>query len=134
MDGPFAVIRTDPVKALGEDSVLQKHKITLEIGHAKNPNKNHVAEKAILELENELLRLDPCGAVTPLTLAIATAALNSRIRTHGLSAREMRNQFSNEQLPVQDDLLIIAQHSLCTLRTNSSFTSAGCRGLGVPPL
>lgn len=60
IDGPFSVIHTDPApgfKALGEDSTLQKHRITLEIGHTKNPNRNPVAEKAILELENEVLRL-----------------------------------------------------------------------------
>ena len=96
MDGPPAVIRTDPApgfKALVDDKFLQKHRITLELGCAKNPNKNPVAEKAILELEGELLRQDPLGwAVTPLALTIATTALNSRIRSRGLSSREMWSQ------------------------------------------
>ena len=45
-DGPPAVIRTDPL--------LKKHRITIELGQAKNPNKNPVAERAVQELETEL--------------------------------------------------------------------------------
>lgn len=117
MDGPPAVIRTDPApgfKALVNDSLLQKHRITIELGHAKNPNKNPVAERAVQELENELLRQEPLGSsVSPLTLAVATSALNSRIRSRGLSSREMwtqRDQFSNKQLPLADDHIISLQH------------------------
>ena len=62
----------------------------------------------------ELLRQEPLGgAVSPLTLAVATSALNSRIRSRGLSSREMwtqRDQFSNQQLPLADDHLIALQH------------------------
>ena len=101
-------------RILVDDKFLQKHRITLELGCAKNPNKNPVAEKAILELEGELLREDPLGgAVTPLALTIATTALNSRIRSRGLSSREMwsqRDQFSNAQISLPDDVLITTQH------------------------
>ena len=117
MDGPPAIIRTDPApgfKALMNDKSLHQHRITLELGHAKNPNKNPVAERAIQELEFELLRQEPLGgAVSSLTLAIATAALNSRIRSRGLSSREMwtqRDQFSNAQIPLGDNNLIASQH------------------------
>ncbi|KAJ8349524.1 hypothetical protein SKAU_G00246540 [Synaphobranchus kaupii] len=117
MDGPLAVVRTDPApgfKALVGDGFLHQHRVTLELGHAKNPNKNPVAEKAIQELTSELLRLDPLGgAVTPLTLAVATAALNSRIRSRGLSSREMwtqRDQFSNVQVPLGDGDLVATQN------------------------
>ncbi|KAJ8369657.1 hypothetical protein SKAU_G00096850 [Synaphobranchus kaupii] len=117
MDGPLAVVRTDPApgfKALVGDGFLHQHRVMLELGHAKNPNKNPVAEKAIQELTSELLRLDPLGsAVTPLTLAVATAALNSRIRSRGLSSREMwtqRDQFSNVQVPLGDGDLVATQH------------------------
>ncbi|XP_066029493.1 uncharacterized protein [Pocillopora verrucosa] len=117
MDGPPAVIRTDPApgfKALVNDSLLQKHRITIELGHAKNPNKNPVAERAVQELENELLRQEPLGSsVSPLTLAVATSALSSRIHSRGLSSREMwtqRDQFSNKQLPLADDHIISLQH------------------------
>ena len=117
MDGPPAVIRTDPApgfKALVDDPLLKKNRITVELGQAKNPNKNPVAERAVQELETELLRQEPLGgAVSPLTLAVATSALNSRIRSRGLSSREMwtqRAQFSNHQLPLADDHLIALQH------------------------
>ena len=43
MDGPPAVIRTDPapgLKAVVNDPLLKKHRITIELGQAKNPNKN----------------------------------------------------------------------------------------------
>ena len=93
MDGPPAVIRTDPApgfKALVNDPLVKKPRITIELGQAKNPNKNPVAERAVQELETELLRQEPLGgAVSPLTLAVATSALNSRIRSRGLSSREM---------------------------------------------
>ena len=93
MDGPPAVIRTHPApgfKALVNDPLLKKQRITIELGQAKNPNKNPVAERAVQELETELLRQEPLGgAVSPLTLAVATSALNSRIRSRGLSSREM---------------------------------------------
>ena len=117
MDGPPAVIRTDPApgfKALVNDPLLKKHRVTIELGQPKNPNKNPVAERAVQELETELLHQEPLGsAVSPLTLAVATSALNSRIRSRGLSSREMwtqRDQFSNKQLPLADDCLIALQH------------------------
>ena len=53
MDGPTAVIRTDPphgFKALIDDPLLKKHRIIIELGQAKNPNKNPVAERAVQEL------------------------------------------------------------------------------------
>ena len=46
-------------------------------------------------------------------LAIATASLNSRIRSRGLSAREIwtqRGQFTNSQIPHADQGLILKQH------------------------
>ena len=50
MDGPPAVIRTEPapgLKALVDDPLLKKHRITIELRQAKNPNKNPVAERAV---------------------------------------------------------------------------------------
>ena len=117
MDGPPAVIRTDLAprfKALLNDPLLKKHRVTIDLGQAKNPNKNPAAERAVQELATEHLRQEPLGgAVSPLTLAVATSALNSRIRSRGLSSREMwiqRDQFSNKQLPLADDRLIALQH------------------------
>ena len=63
----------------------------MEIGRVKNPNKrNPVVEKYVAELGDELLRIWPeGGTITALSLAVATANLNTRIRNRGLSAREM---------------------------------------------
>ena len=117
MAGPPAVINTDAApgfRALVDDPLLKKYRITIELGQPKNPNKNPVAERALQELETELLRQEPLGGVvSPLTLAVATSALNSRIRSRGLSSHEMctqRDQFSNQQLPLADDHLIAYQH------------------------
>ena len=117
LDGPPAVIRTDPspgFQALVTDELLRQHRLSIEIGRVKNVNKNLVAEKAVRELEDELLRQEPMGgAVSSLTLALATSCLNSRIRSRGLSAREMwyqRDQFTNSQIPIADQQLILDQH------------------------
>ena len=117
LDGPFAVIRVDPAPgftALKDDAQLKQLHISLEIGRIKNPNKNPVAEKAISELQNELLRQQPGGgSVSQLELATAVARLNSRLRFAGLSAREIwtqRNQFTHDQLPISDREIILQQH------------------------
>lgn len=117
LDGPPAVIRVDPAPgfvSLRNDRLLQQLGISVDIGHPKNTNKNPVAEKAISELVDELLRQNTGGGpVSDLNLAIATARLNSRIRNQGLSAREMwtqRNQYTNVQIPVLDRDIILNQH------------------------
>ncbi|XP_014678553.1 PREDICTED: uncharacterized protein LOC106818350 [Priapulus caudatus] len=108
MDGPVAVVRTDPAPgfaALIDDGLLKRHRVCIEIGRVKNVNKNPVAERAVQELEDELLRQQPGGGPVPLlTLSVAVARLNSRIRGRGLSSREMLTaaggtQFTNAQLP-----------------------------------
>ena len=83
-------VHVDPAPgfcALAGDPILLSHGITLEIGRVKNPNKNPVAERAIEELGLELLNLSPKGApVSNVTLAQATANMNSCIWRDGLSA------------------------------------------------
>jgi hypothetical protein len=118
LDGPPAIVRVDPApgfQALSQDELLKRHNVSLEIGRTKNLNKNPVAERAIQELEHELLCQDPGGrSLTPLTLAISVARLNTRIRARGLSSREMwtqRDQFSNIQIPLSDRSIIEEQHS-----------------------
>ena len=117
IDGPKAVIRVDPApgfRAIQEDKLLAENNITLDIGRVKNVNKNPVAERGVEELELELRKQDPSGGpVSDLTLATATARLNARIRSRGLSAREMlfqRDQFTNGQIPLVDMDLITDQH------------------------
>ena len=116
LDGPQAVIRVDPERgfvSLKNSNALQHLGISVEVGRVKNTNKNSVAERAALELEEELLRQEPGGGpVTELSLAIVTARLNSRLRSQGLFSRELwtqRNQFSNEQIPINDLQHILAK-------------------------
>ena len=110
-------VRVDPAPgfcALATDPILLSHVIILEIGRVKNPNKNPVAERAIEELGLELLNLSPEGGpVSDVTLALATANTNSRIRRDGLSAQEVwtqRDQLTGEQLPIVDRQLILSQN------------------------
>ena len=116
-EGPPALVRVDPAPgfiALRDDPTLKRVGITLDIGRVKNVNKNPVAEKAIAELEEEILRQTPNGGpISTLTLAVATSRLNSRLRSNGLSARELwtqRDQFTSEQLPISDREIILKQH------------------------
>ena len=117
LDGPPVVVRTNPApgfKTLTEDQQLKHHRITLDLGHPKNCNKNPVAERAVQEIENELLRHYTLGGpVSLLKLAVATANLNAGIRSRGLSSREMWtqwDQFSNHQIPLHDQSIIVKQH------------------------
>ena len=117
LDGPPAVIRVDPAPGftkLKEDKTLSKHHLCIEVGRIKNVNKNPVAEKAIKELEDELIRQNPDRTqITSSMLAISVATLNSRIRLQGLSAKELwtqRDQFTHKQIPLHDRDIIQNQH------------------------
>ena len=51
--------------------------------------------------------------ISSVTLSLATGCLNSRVRIKGLSAREMwtqRDQYTNEQLPISDMILLQQKH------------------------
>lgn len=138
IDGPPAVIRTDNApgfRALTSDELLKRSRITIDLGRTKNVNKNPVGERAIQEMELEILKQSPGGGmITQNTLALATARLNTRIRGSGLSSREMlyqRDQYSNEQLPVMDRNLIMEKHS--ERMYNHKFSEISKAG-GKPPL
>ena len=78
------------LKALKNDRVLKQEKIELEIGSYKNKQKNSVAEKAIRELREEMVKVSPQGGkISETQLAKATMNLNFRIRHTGHSAREL---------------------------------------------
>ena len=118
IDGPPAIVRVDPAPgfiSLQDDKLLQQYRVCIEIGRVKNVNKNPVAEKAIAELEEEILKQEPGGGpITDTTLAITVARLNSRIRHTGLSARELwtqRNQYTHEQVPIHDRDVILGQYN-----------------------
>lgn len=117
LEGPPAIVRVDPAPgfvSLQSDETLKRLNIVLEIGRVKNVNKNPVAERAIQELEGEILRYDPGGGpLSSIGLSIVVSRLNSRLRKSGLSSRELwtqRSQFTNEQLPISDRNIIIQQH------------------------
>ena len=123
------VIRVDPGPAnrglfINVSSLLEKKNIRVEVGRELNRNKNPVVDKAIKELSRELLILLPVsGVISPTTLALAVANLNSRVRAPGLSAHELwtqRDQFSGEQLPVDDEGFIRAQQERRLLNHSSS--------------
>ena len=72
-----SIIHTDSALASRDSQMMNSssstHRITLDIGNAKNKNKNPVAERAVSELPCD----DPLrGPVSSLTLAIATASLD----------------------------------------------------------
>ena len=110
--------------ALRNDETLKSLRLSLELGCVKNPNKNPVVEKAILELEEELLKQELTGGpVSELGFVLAVARLNSRIRYSGLSARELwtqQSQFAHEQLPISDRENFLHQHTLSKLNHMSN--------------
>ena len=122
LDGPRCTVRCDSApgfRALQNDEILHSLGIQIDLGRVKNVNKNPVAEQAIRELELEILKVQPDpGPITPIVLVKATATLNSRFRSRGMSAREMwfqRDQYNNEQLPIHDGDLIKQQHMARTI-------------------
>ena len=136
LDGPPAVVRTDGApgfKALIDDKILLDRHISIEVGRVKNVNKNPVAERAVQEVQSEILRTtDHGGAITDSTLNDAINTLNSRIRTDGLSAREIffqRDQYTNAQIPIDDMNFIQTKHNRAVKNNISSeLSKSGGRG------
>ena len=113
------------LKSLRDDRTLEEESISLEIGSAKNKNKNAVAERAIGELRVELVKVAPGGGpLSVKSLAKAIFHLNNRIRHTGRSARELwvrRDQTSLQGLNFQDEEISDAQFQM---RTSSHIPSA----------
>jgi hypothetical protein len=136
LDGPPAVVRTDGApgfKALIDDKALLDRHIRIEVGRAKNVNKNPVAERAVQEVQSEILRTTSHGgAITASTLNDAINSLNSRIRTDGLSSREIffqRDQYTNAQIPIDDMNIIQTKHNRAVKNNLSSeLSKSGGRG------
>ena len=109
LNGPLSTVRCDPGPGfigLSNDPLLRDLRIVIEIGRPKNKNKNPVAERAIQEVEAEIVRIQPDGGpVSAVTLATLTARLNSRIRENGLASRELlyqRDQFTGDPIAPSD--------------------------------
>ena len=59
LDGPRVIVRVDPAPgfvSMSNNDSLKHLNVTIEVGRVKNKNKNPVAEKAVRELEEELIR------------------------------------------------------------------------------
>jgi hypothetical protein len=123
------------LKSLSTDTSLDAFSIKIYVGHAKNVNKNSVAEKAIRELRQEIVKLSPSGGkVSSRTLALATDNLNSRIRHSGRSSKELwtsRDQNTGENLAMGDKQLSDQQHKM---RTSSHLSSSKYSARGAPPV
>ena len=111
-------------KLISNDS-LASHGISLDMGNPKNVNKNPVAEKANQELEKELLKVEPTGnPISAVVLLQAVCLLNSRIRSCGLSSREMflgRDQVTGSHLKFSDKQISEFQES--TRAKNHDYSS-----------
>ena len=115
------------------DPVLQQHGVVLDYGRVKNQNKTAVADRGIQEFEKELLKVAPGVAqITPAVLTAVLATLNQRIRSSGLSAREVllqRDQHTGQQLSFSDKALSSQrQHN----RLRNHLPSARSKANGSP--
>ena len=134
-----ATIRVDPAPAF--QSIFKRlnlldQNIILDIGRFKNKNKNPIIDKAIKELERELRVQNPIGGpISLMSLDMAVATLNSRLRNPGLSAQEMwtgRDQVSGEQLAFEDRSLIEDQFKR-RLKNHPYSEKSKARGRGALP-
>ncbi len=132
-----SVIRVDcapALRTLCSDSSLLALGIEVNLGDEKNPNKNPVADKAIEELELELLKLTKSSSpVSAACLTQAVCNLNGRIRHNNLSAKEMffgRDQMDGSRLNFSDEVLSSQQHAH---RMSNHLPSARCKARGGPP-
>ena len=79
LDGPRAIIRVDPspgFQSTANNDSLNHLNVTIDVGRVKNKNKNRVPEKAVRELEEELIRKEPgVRPVSAVGLALVTALL-----------------------------------------------------------
>ena len=137
-NGHPVIIRVDPAsscRALLNDKTLERFSINMELGMEKNINKNPRAERSIRELHAELNRLQPEGGpVTEPTLALAICNINSRLRSGGLSAREIytqRDQYTGEQIPMKDKSIIDNRVNQ-RLKSHASSEKFKARGKTIP--
>ena len=107
--GNKLTIRVDgqsTLASLRTDTVLN---ICLEVGRPKNANKNAVADKAIRELREQIVKLSPHGGpISSSTLSRAISFLNSMIRAPGRSSQEMwlsRDSSSGANILISDEQL-----------------------------
>ena len=122
------IVRIDNARGflpLKQDPTLKEYNITLDFGEEKNENHNPVAEKAIRELEEIIVKLLPRGGeVTEIVLSKATEVLNKIIRHSGYNAQELltnQDQSTGAKLDLPDSKLSELQWKM---RTDSHLPSA----------
>ena len=95
--------------ALVNDKVLKKLNIEIIPGDPKNVNKNPVAERAVREIEDEILKIQSSDReITQSILAQSTMAVNNKIRYTGFTANELftnTNSLTGEKLQINDKKL-----------------------------
>lgn len=113
------LIRTDAAtgfQALKNDPSLQKLSIKIETTDPSNKNSIATVDKAIRELENEIVRIAPHStSINQTILALSLQALNSKIRNRGLSAHEImfsRENQTNDNLNLSDKKLLNLQKDI----------------------
>ena len=140
--GMRVTIKVDPASAcrsLSGDAELARNGIQLELGHAKMKNKNPVAEQGIRELHAEINRVLGDGPNVTEILSKAVQNLNCRLRGFGVSSREIwtkRNQYTGEQIPI-DDLLLMqkkVEKKKESHLSSATFKARGKRSYHVVPL
>ncbi len=127
-----ATVKVDPapgMKSLVRTQPLQNINIVLELGEAKNKNKLATIDKQIQELENEFVRIEGTGSkLDKENLSCALSALNSRIRSCGLSSYEQwhrRNQYDKSDIPISDrDLISLQGHNRDTANSRNRPTTS----------
>ena len=112
------------IESLTSDTLLSKLGVRLVIGRTLNKNKNPIAENAVKEIQKEILRYKQSpGQISSVDLAIILRNINSRVRSNGLSSKEMmlrRDILSNEPIDTNDAEVI--SHK-AKARTKSSIAS-----------
>ena len=106
------------------DKDLAKLNIVLDLSDPENKNGVAIVDKAIQELEKEIVKLSPEGkAITISELAQATLALNSRIRNRDLSSHEIlfsREQNTGDNINLDDKSL--AERKMEKKETNHKYS------------
>ena len=99
--------------------------IDLDPGQAKNKNALALVDTKMSELRKEIIKAAPHSNVVDVKiLAQATSAVNEKERNQGLSSKEIlfsRDQFTNENLPIQDEK--IATETMKLREQNNIYTA-----------
>ena len=118
LDGTPAVVRTYPAPEFAapvDDKLLRYHGIAIEIGRVKNKNKNPVAEKAIRELEDELLRT--FGWCSDCAIShccnCPTGCSNSQPMSVSKRATDASGPVQQSAKPLAGRSMILEQHKQC---------------------